>query len=207
MKTYLLCLCLIVSVLLLSGDAVAEEEFVIENPRYDAYLKEHPLETTPRDPDVVEAEKQQMVAAAQAVVEYAREHGFEQASAEITKGKDGVFATYHGIGPQFRMMTWKQVEKAEGEEHDFLLLGGHNLMLNLVGMKFDLELFADLSGWRFLDACQKTAFSEQGKGWAFYDFWADEYWADMKVVRFTNYSQVIDRKQGTMIMIAVAIDE
>src|SRR4030042_1772506 len=92
-----------VAILCLAGGLRAEDEYVINNPNYDAYIKVHPLETKPRDPAVIAAEKKLIVEAAQAVVDYTKANGVEQAATEITKGVTGAFGQYCQIGPQFRI--------------------------------------------------------------------------------------------------------
>ena len=185
----------------------AEEAYVVNNPNYEAYIKAYPLETKPRDAKVVEAEKQLCVEAAQAVVDYAKAHGVEQAAAEVTKGVNGAFAKYN-IGPQFRVMIFQFTGVGpKGEAGDFVIVKGHNLFLPLVGVTIPVEAFADVSGWKFLIDDRKAAFSPQGKGWVNNQFWPDEFWAGNKIVRYLAYAQAIDRAQGLMVRTCTAIDE
>src|SRR4030042_4135732 len=135
-----------------------EDEYVVTNPNYDAYITAHPLETKPRDAKVVEAEKQLMIEAAQAVAGYAKANGVDQAAAEVSKGVTGAFAQYN-IGPQFKIMIFQFTGKGpNGEAGEFITLKGHNLFLPLIGVIAPVDTFADLSGWKFLLEDRKAAF-------------------------------------------------
>jgi hypothetical protein len=185
----------------------AEEEYAINNPNYDTYLKAHPLETKPRDPKVVEAETQLLREATQAVVEYAKANDPDQAAVEVTKGVNGAFAKYC-IGPQVRIMIFQFTDKGpKGETGEFFTLKGHNLFLALVGGTSPLGALADLSGWTYLADVRKVALSSQGNGWVQNNFWLDELWAGNKSVRYLNYVQVLDREKGLVAMACTAIDD
>ena len=113
MKHFIICLIILLAAL---GGVAAAQEFNIRNPYLDEYVKSHALTVKPRDAQTVAAEEQLCVEAAQAIIAYVKEHGVDEAAAEITKGKDGAFANYHQIGPQFRYQIFQFLEKnAEGE--------------------------------------------------------------------------------------------
>lgn len=165
------------SLLIFPPLAIAEDEYRVRNPYLDNYLESHSLTVKPRDPQILAAEKHQCVEAAQAIAAYAKEHGVGQAANEITKAADGVFAQYHKRGPQFRMMIFQYFdEEPAGDEGDFLILQGHSVYKNLVGMKFLLHDFADLSGWKYMLEDRKAGASPQGKGWVAGLIWIDEFW-------------------------------
>ena len=185
----------------------AEDEYAVTNPNYDAYITAHPLETKPRDAKVVEAEKQLCVEAAQAVVDYAKANGVEQAAAEVTKGVNDAFAKYN-IGPQFRIAILQFTNKGpQGEAGDFMIAKGHSLFTNMIGVTVLLDMFADISGWKYLFEYRKAAFSPPGKGWVNNPIWPDEFWAGNKIVRYLVYNQAIDREQGLMVMTCTILDE
>jgi hypothetical protein len=191
----------------MTGLVWAAEEDVINNPNYAVYLKAHPLETKPRDPKVVETETQLIREAAQAMAEYAKTNGAEQAAAEVTKGANGAFAKYC-VGPQVRLMIFQFTDKGpKGEAGDFFILKGHNLWLALVGGISPIDALADLSGWTYLADVRKVALSPQGRGWVKNNFWLDELWAGNKIVRYLNYVHVIDREKGVAILTCTALDE
>ena len=190
--------------LMTCATAFAADEFVITNPNYDAYIQAHSMETKPRDPAVIEAEKKLLVEAAQTIAEYAKANGAEQAGAEITKGKDGAFAQYHNIGGQFRMMIMAYFPSDSSIQFMFQ---GHNLFTSMVGMKMNLNDFADLSGWKFGMEYYNVTFSPEGRGWVDNIFWTDELWANNKVVRYIAYNQVLDRERFLGVTCALAVDE
>lgn len=183
------------------------DEYVVTNPNAEAYLKAHPMETKPRDLNVIEQEKAVLVEAAQAIVAYAKANGAEQTAAEVSKGKNGVFAKYD-IGPQFRMIVAQFSDQGpNAETGTFFTFKGHNLFLSMLGVTFSLDIFADLSGWKFGLEYHKAAFSPSGKGWVKDIFWADEFWAANKIVRYIAYNQEIDRTDGLSVITCTAIDE
>ena len=202
-------MCLSVCLLFFAGaTAFAADEVVIMNPNYDAYIQAHSMETKPRDPAVVEAEKTLLVEGAQAVVDYAKANSVEQAAAEVTKGKDGVFAKYCS-GNQFRILLWQYADEQGnvGLEAATTTLRGHNLFLNMIGMALKLDAFADLTGYKFLNAYREAAFSSQGQGWVTNLIWSDEFWANNNPVRYDVFCRVIDHETGVMVAITSALDE
>lgn len=195
-------------VMLLSGHVLAEEEYFISNPNMEEYLQRHPLKTTPRASSVMEAEKHLQIEAAQAVVDYVRKHGAEEAGAEINKGADGVFAEYYNIGPQFRIILWEYSQTGpDGKPGNFGAFLGHNLFLNMIGQPLDFDSFVGLSGWKFLLEYQRAQFSPAGKGWVTNIFWTDDLWANSEVVRYIAYNQRVDDTTHFAVTIVTALDE
>ena len=182
-------------------------ESVVNNPNFDAYVKAHPLESKPRDVKTVEAEKLLLIEAAQTIADYAKANGVDQAGAEVIKSDNGVFAKYF-FGPQIRIALLQFTDKGpNGETGNFVILKGHNLLVNIVGTPLAMDVFGDLTGWFFLRDAYQVASSPQQKGWLNNTVWADEFWAGSKIVRYDNYVLAIEQAKGIFVLPATALDE
>ncbi len=184
---------------LVHGQGMFEDIPYVKNPDDGAVQKT--VQGKPRPPEIIEREKQAMVAAAEAMIAYVAEHGLELTGSEVAKKADGTFGQFiDDVSGILTLQILEPTKMRDGGNVEALTVVSSSITEYIGSEWVDLYEFPDLAGFLYIPAMNEAVNSYDTQEIFIEVVWADPAWADNQACRHLTYRKDFTY-QGTSYMV------